>query len=120
MPKEDGKFIPVQKIIGLQAIDIKGSVIGTVKDISIDFEAKNISFRISAKNNAELDFSWDDVQSVEDVILLKKEVNLPSRTEHASETSNPPDLHASIICPSCGASMAAQAKFCAKCGTSLK
>ena len=120
MPKENGKLIPVQKIIGLQAIDTKGSVIGTVKDISIDFEGKSVSFRVTAKNNAELDFSWDDVQSVEDVLLLKKEVDLPSPPEHASDTSNPPSVHASVICPDCGTSMPAQAKFCSKCGTSLK
>ena len=118
MPKEDGKLVPVQQIIGLQVIDTRGSMIGNVKDISVDFEGKSISFHVNAKNNTELDFNWDDVQSVQDVILLKKQVELPSAP--ADHTSNPPTVQALIICPSCGASTPAHAKFCSKCGTSLK
>jgi sporulation protein YlmC with PRC-barrel domain len=121
MPKDTGKPIPVQQIIGLQVIDTRGSMIGNVKDISVDFAGKSISFRVTAKNSTELDFSWDDVQSVEDVVLLKKEVDLPSPpADHASNTSNTPTVQPLIICPSCGASTPAHAKFCSKCGTSLK
>jgi sporulation protein YlmC with PRC-barrel domain len=121
MPKETGKLVPVQQVIGLQVIDTRGSMIGSVKDISVDFEGKSISFHVTAKNSTELDFNWDDVQSVQDVILLKKQVDLPSApTDHASNSSNPPTVQALIICPSCGASTPAHAKFCSKCGTSLK
>jgi sporulation protein YlmC with PRC-barrel domain len=122
MTKDDEKKIPVQRIIGLQVIDTRGSMIGNVKDISVDFEGKSISFRITAKNSTELDFSWDDVQSVEDVVLLKKEVDLPSPpADHPSNSSSPPPtVQPLIICPSCGASTPAHAKFCSKCGTSLK
>jgi len=121
MPKDAQKPIPVQHIVGLQVIDTKGSMIGNVKDISVDFESKSISFRITAKNSTELDFSWDDVQSVEDVVLLKKEVDLPSPpADHTSSTPNPPTVQPLIICPSCGASTPAHAKFCSKCGTSLR
>ena len=121
MTKDSGKLIPAQKIVGLQVIDTKGSMIGNVKDISVDFEAKNVSFRITAKNNSELDFTWDDVQSVEDVVLLKKEVDLPSPSaDHPSSTTTPPTVQPLIICPNCGASTPAHAKFCSKCGTNLK
>jgi sporulation protein YlmC with PRC-barrel domain len=121
MTKDGGKRIPFQQIIGLQVIDTRGSMIGNVKDISVDFEGKSISFRITAKNSTELDFSWDDVQSVEDVVLLKKEVDLPAPpADHASNTSSPSTVQPLIICPSCGASTPAHAKFCSKCGTSLK
>ena len=121
MPKETGKPIPVQQVIGLQVIDTKGSMVGNVKDVSIDFEAKNISFRITAKNNAELDFGWDDVQSVQDVVLLKKEIDLPSTpSSDQTSTTNPPTVHALIICPTCGSSTPAHSKFCSKCGAALK
>ncbi|HUK28768.1 MAG TPA: zinc-ribbon domain-containing protein [Candidatus Acidoferrales bacterium] len=121
MPKDSGKLIPVQKIVGLQVIDTKGSMIGNVKDISVDFDAKSISFGVTAKNSSELDFTWDDVQSVEDVVLLKKEVDLPSPSaDHPSSAVSPPTVQPLVICPSCGASTPAHAKFCSKCGTSLK
>jgi len=38
MPSEPNKFMPVQQFIGLQVIDTKGSLVGTVKEISVDFE----------------------------------------------------------------------------------
>lgn len=124
MPKESGKLIPVQQVIGLQVIDTKGSVVGNVKDVSIDFDSKNVSFRVTAKNNAELDFTWDDVQSVQDVVLLKKEVDAPSPppTNQSSQNnaSSPPTVHALIICPTCGSSTPAHSKFCSKCGAGLK
>ena len=121
MPKESGKLVPVQQIIGLQVIDTKGSAVGNVKDISVDFESKNVSFRVTAKNNAELDFVWEDVQSVQDVVLLKKQVDVPSAPS-ADQTSvpNPPTVHALIICPTCGSSTPAHSKFCSKCGAALK
>jgi sporulation protein YlmC with PRC-barrel domain len=116
--------MPVQQIIGLQVIDTKGSVVGNVKDVSVDFDAKNLSFRVTAKNNAELDFTWDDVQSVQDVVLLKKEVDSPSAPspDQPNPTSlpSPPTVHALVICPTCGSSTPAHSKFCSKCGASLK
>jgi len=118
---EPRKFIPIKQFIGLQAIDAKGSLIGNVKDISLDFNNKDISFKVSTKNGAELDFGWDDVQSVEDVVLLKRQVDaLPSQPENRVDTSGEIAVQAVLICPSCGASSPARAKFCSKCGAELK
>ena len=121
MPKESRKFIPVQQFIGLQVIDTKGSLIGNVKDVSVDVENKDISFKVVTKSKGEMDFGWDDVQSVEDVVLLKKQIDTPpTQAESTPESSGDQLLQALVICPSCGASSPARAKFCSKCGADLK
>ena len=121
LPKETGKSLPIQQFIGLQVIDTKGSLVGNVKDISLDFQNKQVSFRVATKNKGEMDFGWDDVQSVEDVVLLKKEVDMSSASKEAqlsSSTSQP--VQTLMICPTCGAAAPARAKFCSKCGSDLK
>jgi sporulation protein YlmC with PRC-barrel domain/ribosomal protein L40E len=120
MPKGASKSLPVQQFIGLQVIDTKGTLVGTVKDISVDFANRAISIQVSTKDEGEMNFGWDDVQSVEDVVLLKKEVDLstPEETETASDKAR--TVQAVLICPNCGASVPARAKFCSKCGLDLK
>jgi sporulation protein YlmC with PRC-barrel domain len=119
MPKEHGKSLPVEQFMGLQVIDTKGSLVGTVKDMSVDFASREISIRVSTKNKGEMDFGWDDVQSVEDVVLLKKEVDL-SAEETETDSVKVRTVHTALICPNCGASVLARAKFCSKCGVDLK
>lgn len=122
MSKDARKFLPIQQFIGLQVIDTRGSLIGNVKDVSLDFGNKDISLKVATKSKGEIDFGWDDVQSVEDVVLLKKQVDVPPSSppddKHLSSTEQP--VQAVLICPSCGASSPARAKFCAKCGAGLK
>ena len=119
--KESHKFLPIQQFIGLQVIDTRGSLIGNVKDISLDFENKEISLKVATKNVGEMDFRWDDVQSVEDVILLKREVDLSSTTKETEQApSGTQTVQTLVICPRCGASSLAHAKFCSKCGSNLK
>jgi sporulation protein YlmC with PRC-barrel domain len=121
VPKESRKSLPVQEFIGLQVIDTKGSLVGTVKDISVDFANKGISIRVATKNSGEIDFGWDDVQSVEDGVLLKKEVDIPSLLEETEPRSaSTRTVQAHIICPNRGASEVARAKFCSKCGSALR
>lgn len=121
MPKDSSKLLPVQEFIGLQVIDSKGSLVGTVKDVSLDLARKYIALRITTKSKGEIDIGWDDVQSVEDVVLLKKLVDSSATiTEAESSPVGEETVQAMIICPSCGASSAARAKFCSKCGMSLK
>jgi sporulation protein YlmC with PRC-barrel domain/ribosomal protein L40E len=120
MPKEPSKSMPAQQFIGLQVIDTKGSLVGTVKDISVDFAKREISIQVSTKNKGEMDFGWDDVQSVEDVVLLKKEVDLASSERTETDFARARTVQAVLICPSCGASLPARAKFCSKCGSDLK
>ena len=120
MTKDTSKSKPVQQFIGLQVIDTKGSLVGTVKDISVDFANKAISIRVSTKNTGEMEFSWDDVQSVEDVVLLKNPVDLSSLDETEIDSAKGRTVQAVSICPNCGASVPARAKFCSKCGSDLK
>jgi sporulation protein YlmC with PRC-barrel domain len=111
------KYVLAQRFVGMQVIDNKASVVGNVKDVSVNFTEKSLAFRVTTKNKSELDITWEDVQSVEDVILLKKEVDLPTVQV---EPTVPIVSQALLLCPNCGASAPAHATFCPKCGHSLK
>jgi len=121
----ENKFLPVQRFVGLQVIDAKGVLVGNVKDIAVDFHNRSLAFVVAAKNGRELDISWEDVLSMEDVVLLQKEITLPQQVtpppqEAKSTTQPPPPVQAMMICPNCGGSAPGQAKFCPKCGHTLK
>lgn len=123
MSKAETKYILAQRFVGMQVIDNKGSVVGNVKDVSVDFQSKALAFRVSTKSHSELDMSWDDVQSVEDVVLLKKEVDLTSMPEAqpaALTSGSQVTIQATLICSNCGSSAPGHAKFCPKCGTTLR
>ena len=113
--------MPIQRLIGLQVIDTKGSLVGNVKEVFIDFANKDISLKVETKGKVEMDFVWNDLQSVEDVVLLKKQVELsPSSPEDKSDSTMEHTSQTFVICPTCGASSPARAKFCAKCGMDLR
>jgi len=111
------KFVPVQRFSGMQVIDSKGMLVGNVKDVSVNFQERNLAFLVTTKNRAELDVPWEDVMSVEDVVLLKKTVDLsPDEPKSVSTVA----VQAVLTCPSCGASAPGHAKFCPKCGRNLR
>lgn len=110
-------FVPSQRFTGMQVIDSKGAVVGNVKDVSVDFRKKALAFRITTKARTEMDVAWDDVLSVEDVVLLKKEVDL---SVPATPSKPLPVVQTALICSSCGASAPGHAKFCPKCGAALQ
>ena len=116
LSKEQPKFVPTQRFAGMQVIDSKGTLVGTVKDVSVDFRNKNVAFHVTTKSRSEMDVPWDDVLSVEDVVLLKKEIDLGTATV---TTPPPPTVQAVAICPNCGTSAPGFAKFCPKCGAAL-
>jgi len=116
MSDKPSKFVPSQSFTGLQVIDTKGAVVGNVKDVSVDFRNKALAFRITTKAHTEIDVSWEDVLTVEDVVLLKKELDLTVATV---PSPTPPTIQAAMICPKCGASAPGHAKFCPKCGAAL-
>jgi len=123
MSKAETRYVAAQRFAGMQVIDSKGSVVGNVKDVSVDFKNKALAFRVTTRNRTEMDMTWDDIQSVEDVVLLKKEVELPSAPENPTGTSDDEikvAVQAVLICSSCGASTPGHAKFCPKCGTALR
>jgi sporulation protein YlmC with PRC-barrel domain len=104
----------------MQVIDSKGMVVGNVKDVSVNFHDRNIAFLVTAKNSTELDIAWDDILSVEDVVLLKKEIELPKTSESEEKKGSAPVIQATLICSECGTSVPGHAKFCPKCGHALK
>ena len=75
------KFVPAQRLSGMQVIDGKGMLVGNVKDVSVNFHERSLAFLVTTKNRTELDVPWEDVMSVEDVVLLKKEIELPSEDQ---------------------------------------
>jgi sporulation protein YlmC with PRC-barrel domain/ribosomal protein L40E len=117
LSKEASKFVPAQRFAGMQVIDNRGTLVGNVKDVSVDFRNKALAFRVTTKAHTDTDMSWDDVLSVEDVVLLKKEVQLHAATPAQAP---PATVQAVMICPNCGTSAPGHAKFCPKCGASLK
>jgi sporulation protein YlmC with PRC-barrel domain len=119
--KKAPKFIPVERFVGMQVIDNKGAMVGNVKDISVDFQNRDLAFRVDTKAGTELDFALDDVISVQDVVLLKKDVDMAMAAgPHTPSTpTSAPSVQTLVVCSNCGASSPGHAKFCPKCGTSL-
>ena len=110
--------VPAERFSGMQVIDSKGMLVGNVKDVLVNFQDKDIAFLVTCKNMTELNVLWEDVASVEDVVLLKKEIQLPE--EKDVQVVSIPIVQAMLICPGCGTSAPGHAKFCPKCGHSLR
>ena len=115
---DKGKFVPAEHFSGMQVIDSKGMMVGNVKDISVNFQERNLAFLVTTKNQTELDVPWEDVMSVKDVVLLKKVVDLPA--DEITKPASPVAVQALLTCSNCGASAPGHAKFCPKCGHSLR
>jgi sporulation protein YlmC with PRC-barrel domain len=116
MTEKKGEFVPAQKFIGMQVIDSKGSAVGTVKDLGVNVVEKEFNLIVTTKARSEVQVTWDDIQSVLDVVLLRKEIELPKPTELGVPPPPPPMSN----CPKCGTSVIPTAKFCPKCGSKLK
>jgi sporulation protein YlmC with PRC-barrel domain/ribosomal protein S27AE len=111
-------FVPTQKIVGLQVIDIKGTLVGSVKDVAVDVKAKEIKLIVSTRSQTEVDIPWSDIQSIEDVVLLSKEMEIPKAVAPVAVAPEPTRLVSS--CPNCGTSVPSHAKFCPRCGTKIR
>jgi len=118
MTEKKGEFIPAQRIMGMQVIDSKGSSVGSVKDVGVNVMEKRINLIVTTKAGSELQVSSDDIQSIVDVVLLRKEIETPKAPEapQAPSPAPPPPSN----CPNCGAPVIPTARFCPKCGTKLK
>jgi len=44
---DKGKFVPAQRFPGMQVIDSKGTLVGNVKDVSVNFQERNLAFLIT-------------------------------------------------------------------------
>jgi sporulation protein YlmC with PRC-barrel domain len=119
MTEKKEEFVPSQKFIGMQVIDSKGSAVGTVKDLGVNIVEKKFNLIVTTRARSEIQISWDDIQSVLDVVLLRKEIEVPKTPERFAIPPPPPPPPMNI-CPSCGTSVVPVAKFCPKCGSKLK
>jgi len=108
------KHIPSQKFIGMQVVDSKGAIVGSVKDFAVNVSDKEILLVVSTKSEGDIEVPLTNVSSIEDVILLAR----PG--EALSGPQAPASVPSTITCKSCGATLPAHAKFCAKCGSKVK
>ena len=123
----DKKYLSKDKLVGKQVIDSTAMIIGNVKDLAFDFEAKEIGITITAKTGGEIVVPSSSVSIVGDIILLNKKIELPEAAPTATQplTYSPPPIKETPIstmpslCRACNYQNDATAKFCIKCGTKL-
>ncbi len=120
------KYLSKDKLVGKQVIDSSAMIIGNAKDLTFDFEAKEIGLTITAKTGGEIVVSGSNVISVGDVILLNKRIELPevNSTTSQSTYSSPPIKEPTVsttpgLCRVCNFQNEATSKFCIKCGSKL-
>ncbi|MBO3799477.1 MAG: PRC-barrel domain-containing protein [Candidatus Brockarchaeota archaeon] len=73
-------LIRKEKIIGLQVYDKKGRYVGTVKDIGFVLGENLVGIVVVGRDNREMEFIWSEVEAAEDIVILKKEVAIPTAT----------------------------------------
>ena len=119
MTEKKGEFVPSQKYMGMQVIDSKGSSVGSVKDVGVNVVERKINLVVTTRAGSDIQIPWDDIQSVVDVVLLRKEIELP-KMPTVTQAPVPPPPPPPTTCRNCGTPVIATARFCPKCGTKLK
>jgi len=122
------KYLSKDKLVGKQVIDSSAMIIGTVKDMTFDFEARDIGITITAKTGGEIVVPGSNVSNIGDVILLNKKIELPEAAPTATpqSTYSPPPVKEAVasttigLCRNCNYQNDATAKFCIKCGSKLQ
>jgi len=110
------RLVSSQKLVGMQVIDVKGIMVGSVRDVGVDLTDKRLVLYVTTKAKTELEIPWESIQSIEDVVLLNKQVEVPAVSAPSPAVVAPPTT---IVCPNCKSVLPARAKFCAKCGSKL-
>lgn len=120
--KEERKEVSYKEFEGKQVVDASGTLVGSVKDLTITAPDGKVSLLISTKEGGESKIAWSDIKSVGDVILLNKEVKLPKPPAPTLRPmpSPPSPAPTTLNCPSCKARIPARAKFCPRCGSKVK
>ena len=133
------KYLSRDKIIGKQVVDSKGMIVGSVKDLSLDFETKGIALTVTTRAGKETVVEGSNVVNVGDVILLNKDMEVPETptttpitiTPQAAYTPPPvtevpPAPQAPPVppakpglCQTCNFQNDVNSKFCIKCGSRL-
>ncbi|MEM3659335.1 MAG: PRC-barrel domain-containing protein [Thermoproteota archaeon] len=101
-----GKGIPQSKLIGMQVYDPDCLFIGTVKEIGLVPGGGTITLYISTKTGSMVEIEWGDVETVGDIILLSKKIEIPQVAVATAPTTQPAPAVAAQpqvpICPKCG------------------
>jgi sporulation protein YlmC with PRC-barrel domain len=127
------KYLSKDKLVGKQVIDSEAMIVGSVKDMAFDFDAKEIGLTITARNGGEIVVPGSNIGSVGDVIILNKKIEVssaapiqaPTMPPQATYTPAPPPIRETTVatstglCKVCGFQNDANAKFCIKCGSRL-
>ena len=121
------KYLSKDKLAGKQVIDTEGMIVGTVRDIVFDLEAKEMALTVGTVAGPEITISQSNVKGVGDVVLLATTVEIPKPPEPVApvppQPAAPPSTPSAIgegVCPSCGLKYESYAKFCVRCGAKLK
>lgn len=115
------KIISGQKLFGMQVIDVKGTLVGTVRDVGVDVDEKQLILFVTTRAKTDVEVTWSSVQSMEDVVLLSKEIEIPPTSGPVQQAPSPPPPPVTkTTCPKCGFTPPEHAKFCPKCGGNLR
>ncbi|UCH02157.1 MAG: zinc-ribbon domain-containing protein [Candidatus Bathyarchaeota archaeon] len=113
MPKK--KYLSKDKIIGKQVINPKAMIVGSIKNLSFDPEKKEVAFSVTTKEGKEMMVTGSEIDTVGDVVLLKKQMNHQPATPTKTAKSTSPGL-----CSMCNFQNDSTAKFCIKCGAKVQ
>ncbi len=110
------KYLSKDKIIGKQVINPKAIIIGSIKELSFDPEKKEVAFSVTTKEGKEIMITGSDIDTVGDVVLLKKknDQELTTATEKTAKSTSPG------LCQICNFQNDSTAKFCIKCGAKVQ
>lgn len=125
---KERKVASVKTLLGKQVVDIKGALLGSLKDLKVTVGEQEVDAVVELKTGGVVSIPWLDVQSVEDFVLLKKPVKVKGVEEEGGKPeavevkveATPPPSPPILICPNCGAKAPGHAKFCPKCGNKLR
>jgi len=89
-------------------VDLRGSMIGRVSDVAFENRTKELKLIVETRDRSTISVPWADVQAVEDVVLLSKQVEMPR--------AHPGELE----CPTCKSRIPEKSRFCSICGARLR
>jgi sporulation protein YlmC with PRC-barrel domain len=111
------QFVTRDKVIGMQVVDQRGVIVGTVKDIAFTVGREKIGLVVETKDKKEAHVQWTDVAAVGDLVLLR--THMPVAPPTLTIPSMAPPSTTSKVCPRCGFENLPIANFCRKCGAKL-
>jgi hypothetical protein len=93
-------------------------IVGSIKDLSFDPEKKEVAFSVTTKEGEEMMVTGSEIDTVGDVVLLKKQMN--NQTVTPTKTAKSTSARAPGVCSMCNFQNDSTAKFCIKCGAKVQ